>query len=347
MPNEDEGRLVERGAFRVDRARALEKLTRYQLPDPHQFVRPWLRLAVIREADSIKVSSALGTTVLSFGGAALPGDLLADPFGRLLEADAAPADESATMLAVGLLACLRLAPNAVTLRSGGRRWTRAADGSETSENDPAGPPGTELRVRWDGPAESVRFAREARAAAGMLPVPLDVDGDFIGAYSAAQGALVEKSLDRSRAFVCRPDPHNIGGAVQLYRNGVLLQTCARPGLGLLDAHLNDDGLALDISASAAVQDARFADALDYAEREAERAFPAEGRVGVAARAAQALGTLLCAGFMALLGTAMALLVKDHSRGRALDAIFGTTMALGCFAGALALLASLFRRALGR
>jgi hypothetical protein len=115
----DPGRFVESGTFRVDRARALEKLSRYQLPDPRHFVRPWLRAAVLQGASRIAVSGEEGRAVLSFDGKPLEARLLEDPFSHLLEESEASAHEAGRMLAVGLLACLRLSPAEVELRSGG------------------------------------------------------------------------------------------------------------------------------------------------------------------------------------------------------------------------------------
>ena len=49
----EEGQLVESGSFKVDRAKALEKIIAYQLEKPGLFTLSWVRTAVASGANNI------------------------------------------------------------------------------------------------------------------------------------------------------------------------------------------------------------------------------------------------------------------------------------------------------
>ena len=112
---ENEGELVATGAFRVDAAKALEKLGRYQTPEAQLFMLPWVRAAVAGGATRVGMSLAKdGNFMMNFDGQPVRPDL-ADPTACLF-ADAP--EPRLKQFAVGILAALRLDPQEVTLASG-------------------------------------------------------------------------------------------------------------------------------------------------------------------------------------------------------------------------------------
>ncbi|MBI4347278.1 MAG: hypothetical protein HY553_10515 [Elusimicrobia bacterium] len=141
--------IVSSGAFRVDRERAIEVLRRHQLPDPRDFLLPWIGLAAASGATNVELYARLRGLELRFDGRPIPAEKLRDPFECLFgEQDRAP------QLVAGLLGALRLSPKRVQVRSGEPglrvrlvidRWERqslAPDSEDTAS--------TSLEVEWRG-----------------------------------------------------------------------------------------------------------------------------------------------------------------------------------------------------
>ncbi|OGR56987.1 MAG: hypothetical protein A2X36_14720 [Elusimicrobia bacterium GWA2_69_24] len=61
-----DGELVEDGAFRVDRGRALDKLMRFQLPDARMYPLSWVQAAVAAGARRILVRTQLSGFEMTF-----------------------------------------------------------------------------------------------------------------------------------------------------------------------------------------------------------------------------------------------------------------------------------------
>lgn len=296
-PSEGEGRFVEGGSFKVDRARALQKLERFQLPEPWHFVRAWLRLASVLGARDVSVRAELAAGVLLIDGAPLEAALLADPYAALFAEGGAGASEAGTFLAVGLLGCLRLEPAEVALRSAGRCWRRAADGAETGgewSDDRL----TELRVVWSDTRSAARFVAEARAAAGMMAARTRFGFDSLPPFFAGRGMARREAEGRSFA-VGHDQALNIEGVANVYQRGVLLQTVTRPEFRGLSVHINDDGLTLDVSHSKAVADQRFWDALAAAVGVCRTAVPQKGMPNAAMLLAVYSSALALFGLVAL------------------------------------------------
>lgn len=127
MESGDGEELVERGSFRVDRARALEKLSRFQLGDPAFGPCFWVRCAVASGAENVDFDPGLVSFTLSFDGRPFSRDELQDPYAALFTEGAS---SRARHLAYGLLWAFRLEPSRVTLVSGhpGDRFEFSAEG---------------------------------------------------------------------------------------------------------------------------------------------------------------------------------------------------------------------------
>jgi hypothetical protein len=103
------------GGFLVDRARALDKLMRFQLPDARMFLLPWVEAAVASGADRVCVSPGAGGIELCFDGRTWPAAELKDPYRFLFEEDSGGVHERHRELAIGLLSVLRLKPEHVSI----------------------------------------------------------------------------------------------------------------------------------------------------------------------------------------------------------------------------------------
>jgi hypothetical protein len=82
----EEGAGLASGTFVVDRARALDKLMRFQLPDPQTCLLPLARSAEAAGAGGLEIKEAPGGILtINFGGAPFTREQLADPYAALFE----------------------------------------------------------------------------------------------------------------------------------------------------------------------------------------------------------------------------------------------------------------------
>lgn len=238
--------LVESGAFRVDAAKAVEKLSRFQLLDAAAFAVPWLRAAVASGARTVKARRDGGLLELRFDGTPLPAMVLREPYAGLLGSEEAPA---ARQLAVGLLALMRLAPAEVEIVSGHgeeRRRLRAPVGG--SAGDPE--PGTEtiLRVRWAGVSPGrfpVAALEHLRAAYGMTETRLLIDGVQVPDPSRGVKPLAEWR-DGTAHGAAQALRMFSGSFLRFYKLGALVEeTAVDLGMPVLCFAADDDfGLSL-------------------------------------------------------------------------------------------------------
>ncbi len=272
---DEEGRLVGSGGFKIDRAVALAKLSRFQLADPWEFVRSWLRAAVLQGAKTINVSCwRAGVTELSFDGESFEPDMLADPYSGLFGPEG-KAGEAGRHLGIGLLGCIRLSPERIVLLSGQgtarRRWTRDKDGAEKS--GPArGGPETRLIVKWSHAASVDRLLERARGCAGMLACGLHIEGNYVRPRPPGFESHDEHRTDAIRFFL-RPDQDNAEGEVALFRDGIAAGVAEDGRLRGVSAALNDDAFTLDLSGSSVVRNERFRQSLEEIVAETDRRFP--------------------------------------------------------------------------
>lgn len=267
----DEGELVERGGFRVDRARALEKLSRFQLGDPSFGPFFWVRCAVASGAARFELDPGLASFTLRFDGRPFEREDFRDPYGALFEEGPAP---RARHLAYGLLWAYRLSPSAVSLVSGpaGGRFEFNAVGpaSETLKDVAGGGGDTVLTVSglwknsvarpWSPQPESLdgrlgtcvavvrskgREAKRSVGAAGWTRFPLVGD-----AWALMRPATVQTNR-RSSAVV--------------HVDGVAAGRFDYPARSIpTEALIEAPDLQLDASQTQAVRDARLDELLDAA-----------------------------------------------------------------------------------
>jgi hypothetical protein len=144
--NGGDAELVETGGFRIDRKRALKKLTRYQLPAPERGAFFWVRAAVAAGAKRYEVRQGSDFLELRFNGKPFSKSELADPYGGLFDAG----DARRRQFALGLLWLIRLEPSRLTIDSGGTRLSVESLEKEALSPSGASKNWTVVYAKWGG-----------------------------------------------------------------------------------------------------------------------------------------------------------------------------------------------------
>ncbi|PCI36267.1 MAG: hypothetical protein COB53_10125 [Elusimicrobia bacterium] len=178
----DEGQFVESGSFKVDRARALDKLMRFQLEKPERYLLPWVRAGVASHATAIDIDyTDLGLS-LSFDGDVIPEAQLRDPYGTLL-GDFSDENTAARHIAIGLLAALRLKPAGIKIDSGIAGKRRSLVVKDLQEDDLKRAKGPEtktiINAHWHGPDKELarQHMTELKGSCLVSPIPIRVNGN--------------------------------------------------------------------------------------------------------------------------------------------------------------------------
>lgn len=193
---EDGGVLVCSGSFVVDKQRALDKLMRFQLPDPESCLLPMIRCAQSGKASEISIREIMPNGLeLHFDGAPLQRERLSDPYAALFETKTS-ANAGARHLATGLLCALRLKPQTITVSAGrpGARFRLKIDGLGKEVIQPSEGPGkgTVIRLLWGGTISLLRNRRllsRVRERCSLSPVPLLINGRDIPRERAGGSGL--------------------------------------------------------------------------------------------------------------------------------------------------------------
>jgi len=266
----EEGILVESGSFRVDRAKALEKLSQYQLENPALFTLSWVRVAVGSGAKNISFDFDGRTLEIRFDGRALPKTALSDPYGGLF-AEVGEAESRLKHLAFGVLGSLRLSASEIRVVSGTgadrRRLIVSSLESERIDTLPTdgGDGTTAVRIVWPrGEApETIRLAL------GMLftecetvPGRLTANGKSVRTgppkpkLDAGDSGRIEFDEDGIRGWLDAGAED--AGDLQWYHAGVFVTktTLAGPLMGV-SGTVDSLDLNLTASLSGLVQDAAY------------------------------------------------------------------------------------------
>lgn len=258
---------VASGSFRVDWERALEKLQKFQLGNPEEFLAPWLRCAVAGKATRVEATRAGHSLSFSFDGQPLKQTQVRDPFAAPFEDDA-----RGRQLAYGLLGALRLEPSWLSIESGraGQRVRLAAGGAPASRVRGGT---TAIAVGFKGErAESLERALTLLSgAAGFHDCELLVN-DTPAPGAPSRGTRFEQGAGAGqvRGFL-----HILPGyesEVSLYTYGARACRLKR-ALGLpgeFRVHLRCDALNLDLSQTKVVEDSALERALKVVTKEAGR-----------------------------------------------------------------------------
>ncbi|MBI5596037.1 MAG: hypothetical protein HY928_08110 [Elusimicrobia bacterium] len=208
-------RLVETGSLRVDRARALDKLQRFQLGDPTLGFYFWVRCAVASRATRVDLWPGWTSFKIRFDGEPLTKMDLRDPYAVLFGSEST---DRAKHLAYGLLWAFRLGGRGVSLTSGpadGRLRLSAAalageslvpvkDGETDTILSAEGMWGSFASRPWAPPRQ------EAPDMLGLCPASVRIDGKEVVSRSGPPGVVVESRLPEALG----------GGRIRLRAGGV-------------------------------------------------------------------------------------------------------------------------------
>lgn len=278
MPSE--GELVRSGAFKVDRARAVEKLRLHQLAEPESFLVWWVRAAVASGARELRLDEDGSSAVLRFDADWEPAQF-EDPLEAALGGDGRP--PWASDFAIGLLAAPRAGVAEVLLTggSGASRRTLRLPSEGTAHLGPAkrSGEGTALSAAWPGST-----ARRLGLTALPRPLPEAIErvrsaARFVPGSFAIRGEAIVRFLPPARrwsyfndggatGFVWRPERAE-GARIELCAWGL---KAAELELGPLGFHacVNNDRLTLDVSGGGIVRDDVFQRTVDYVLRLGKR-----------------------------------------------------------------------------
>ncbi len=248
---DDDAELVESGSFRVDRARALEKLKEFQFSDPALFILAFARCAVAAGASSIEVASEDSGFIIRFDGKLFSHQRLNAPFEALFaeEGDRSEADRH---LALGILGALRTTPTTLTVESGPaeNRIHLALESVEKfgvtrkKSNESKTRINLQWGKNWIGGPRAIPVLQEGCA---MLPIPLSIDGAPVNRLPDSEKVPVHEFTAGSvRGFlVAAPlkdglfsfGSENYPSRLYLYKNGIRVDTVEHDFPVAVDAHL--------------------------------------------------------------------------------------------------------------
>lgn len=264
--------LVDTGSFRVDRAKALEKLKGFQFRDAEGFLLPWVRCAVASGASRIRIERIDRGLRIRFNGDPITPATLKDPYEALFSE--VGASGPARHLAVGLLAALRLAPAKIRIASGAGASRGCLNIGPADQDDRADGTGTDtdMEIRWSGFASLILIERcLAAASAGLGPSAprVTLDGRLIEAGAPSGDGAVQVLEGTARGFVTRLRESARPG-IRLYHLGALVEELPWPDKHHpFEARLENAAFKLDISQSGVVRDRVFDAAVALAVRKAE------------------------------------------------------------------------------
>lgn len=252
----EHGELVSSGGFRVDRSRALEKLSAFQLEDGHKALLALVRCAVASKATQVRIERDGGWR-LSFDGAPLSKPELDDPFAALFAED--PATESRSrQLAVGLLGLMGVSREPVDLSGGDgpeRRHLKVADPASWAIVADAADQRVETTLRFAG-----GFVDRARLAADCLASPIAVylgETELRRARRPDEPGVYFEEAGRY-GWVSVPAEPSAASKVGLHVLGTRIAEGEVPTGGIsAEGYVNDDAFALDASQSSIVRNERY------------------------------------------------------------------------------------------
>jgi hypothetical protein len=155
---------IVRGHFTIDRARAREKLSRYQLANPYAYVLELVQAAILRGAEEIHFKFDSDDMYMRFEGQAFTELDLSNLEMAVLESADTLEGRSRRQLAAGLLAAEALNPKLVVVDSAGgaRLEARAGEAERLSTSSRfTGDTQIQLRERWH-PKLLLRFWQNLR-----------------------------------------------------------------------------------------------------------------------------------------------------------------------------------------
>jgi len=269
-------RVIGEGSFRLDRRRAMDKLARFQLEDPHQYVLELVAAAVCAGASSVQVRNDADDLEMSWDGDHPTREELDALFDWIFSRDDDPRSRMLRHLAQGVFGALGLDPRWVRVERPGLTWDFTDPANvTTSANERK--EGVRVHVRerlgmavfgdaFGGPRES----RLLRRRASVCPIPIRLGGvEISGTPShrphAPSGRRGEETAEHHLWLSTRRDARSElasfpdrTGTVALLRDGILAGwMAATAGPLCLAGWTRAQDLKLNASLSAPIQDAAW------------------------------------------------------------------------------------------
>lgn len=180
------GEKVSEGRFRIDAARALQRLRDFRFADPAHWVLEVLRAAVASGAKRVQVRTDADDVEVSFDGRAFPPDAMKELLDRALNPGTTKDDQRARLLALGVAGALGVDAAFVKVASGGVALTLAPPDRVDVDGEGEHVRGTTLHLHkafgWRVAASFVRGAPEAAAIkerCRRFPIDLVLNGEDV------------------------------------------------------------------------------------------------------------------------------------------------------------------------
>lgn len=252
----EDGELVEKGGFRLDRARAIERLSSVRFEDPRAFVSSLVRVAVACGARAVDFDVAGRELRVAWDGRPLPGELLGDPLAGLLGTGAAP---EAGPLGAAFLGALQSGAESVEAWAPGAEaaavWARS--GADGSAPPPAARDRTRLVVRWPS-VTPLGLAGVVWRTCAAAPAALTFEGRRVGVPPTA----LDIGLSCGRLLVWPARRGAPGSSLRPYIGGAGADPVPVEGpAAQVSGALFAKGVRLDVSLTKAVRDARLDEGL--------------------------------------------------------------------------------------
>ena len=298
-PVEDGGVLAGSGTFVVDKQRALDKLMRFQLPDPATCLLPIIRCALAGKARGVSIQElSEGGFEIRFDGEPFSRARLEDPYGALFETRSA-VNAAARHLATGLLCALRLNPKLITVSAGpaGARFRLRIDELGREQVQPSEGPGedTVVKLLWRGvvsPFRNRNLLSHVRWRCFYSPVPVLINKVDIPRGRTETGKhSVRFEEDALWGSISVPKWPAAASTLFVSVNNVLLDTPLTVKLSSLPVtgFLNNDDFTMNISQTGVVNNSRCSKAvgvvakqvpllLEHVLRCQEKDLPSAGRM---------------------------------------------------------------------
>ena len=273
--------LVGAGVFKVDRARALEKLMRFALPDAAFGPLLLVRCAAACGASSLSIRrEGRGKLTVTFDGETFSREELAHPYEPLFKRQAVKTRRGRE-LATAILTLLRLEPSEVLVRSGARgarHQLKASRGEPETVTEILGSAEATAVLFNPGPRTDRSlwgrdFEASLKRSALMAPMPLFLDEQRLphGLPEGWQEEGEPVDAEGLRGWLALPSHSSEASWVELYKLGVLVGTCElQLSTAGLQGRVNCDDFRLNASQTSVVRDERFRKAVS-ALNEAARA----------------------------------------------------------------------------
>ena len=273
--NDDGAVFKGSGSFKIDRERALLKLSQFALAKGELFLLPWVRCAAASGAKLLSAERGGGWLTVRFDGRGLAPEELKDPYGGVFDDGG---DARLRHLAIGLLTCLRTDPKRILIESGEgtarRRLTVLSPREESLDPAPTDGRGTVIRVEWPfwrSWGIALPVLNNARLASPLVPPGFRFDGASPLPPPQPAGLSSEFSAGPMRGLLHLPERGITHSVVTLCVDGVAVEN-VKTWLpwAQVRAWVNDDGFALSASQATVVEDDRRRAAFDALAAASER-----------------------------------------------------------------------------